>query len=296
MKTTGKKIAWRITALVLAGGMMAVAPAGAQAPFATPQSAANTLIEAIATHDSEAVSRLLGKDYRKVLPIGEVDPDDVTTFLQKASQVRNVKVDGNSALLSVGNDPWTLPIPIVQGKDGQWRFDTAGGRTMMLEKRIGANERAAIQASLAYVDAQREYAQADRNGDGVLEYAQKFLSTPGKRDGLIWSSSLGDESPLGEGFVPKKPGEGYHGYRFRILTAQGPQAKGGARSFMIGNRMTAGFALIAWPVKYGETGVMTFITGSDGSVYQRDLGRGTVEAVAAIKAFNPGPGWERTKP
>jgi hypothetical protein len=296
MKTTGKKIAWRITALVLAGGMMAVAPAGAQAPFATPQSAANTLIEAIATHDSEAVSRLLGKDYRKVLPIGEVDPDDVTTFLQKASQVRNVKVDGNSALLSVGNDPWTLPIPIVQGKDGQWRFDTAGGRTMMLEKRIGANERAAIQASLAYVDAQREYAQADRNGDGVLEYAQRFLSTPGKRDGLIWSSSLGDESPLGEGFVPKKPGEGYHGYRFRILTAQGPQAKGGARSFMIGNRMTAGFALIAWPVKYGETGVMTFITGSDGSVYQRDLGRGTVEAAAAIKAFNPGPGWERTKP
>lgn len=296
MKTTGKKIAWRITALVLAGGMMAVAPAGAQAPFATPQSAANTLIEAIATHDSEAVSRLLGKDYRKVLPIGEVDPDDVTTFLQKASQVRNVKVDGTSALLSVGNDPWTLPIPIVQGKDGQWRFDTAGGRTMMLEKRIGANERAAIQASLAYVDAQREYAQADRNGDGVLEYAQKFLSTPGKRDGLIWSSSLGDESPLGEGFVPKKPGEGYHGYRFRILTAQGPQAKGGARSFMIGKRMTAGFALIAWPVKYGETGVMTFITGSDGSVYQRDLGRGTVEAAAAIKAFNPGPGWELTKP
>ena len=296
MKRTKTMFPHAVAAAALTVALGAAAPAGAQVPFATPQSAANTMIDAIATHDSEAISRLLGKDYRKVLPIGEVDPDDVTTFLQKASQVRNVKVDGTSALLSVGKDPWTLPIPIVQGKDGQWRFDTAGGRTMMLEKRIGANERAAIQASLAFVDAQREYAQADRNGDGVLEYAQKFLSTPGKRDGLIWSSSLGDESPLGEGFAPKKPGEGYHGYRFRILTAQGPQAKGGARSFMIGNRMTAGFALIAWPVKYGETGVMTFITGSDGSVYQRDLGRGTVEAAAAIKAFNPGPGWERTKP
>lgn len=296
MTSTKTKFPRAATGALFAVALGAASAAGAQAPFATPQSAANSLIDAIATHDSEAISRLLGKDYRKLLPIGEVDPDDVTTFLQKSSQVRNVKVDGTSALLSVGRDPWTLPIPIVQGKDGQWRFDTVGGRAMLLEKRIGANERAAIQASLAYVDAQREYAQVDRNGDGVLEYAQKLLSTPGKRDGLIWSTSLGDESPLGEAFVPKKPGEGYHGYRFRILTAQGPQAKGGARSFMIGNRMTAGFALIAWPVKYGETGVMSFITGSDGTVYERDLGPGTLQTAAAVKAFNPDAGWKPTKP
>jgi hypothetical protein len=284
------------TAAVLAVALGVAAPAGAQAPFATPQSAANTLIEAIATHDAEAISRLLGKDYRKLLPINEVDPDDTTTFLQKSSQVRSVKVDGGSALLSVGKDPWTLPIPIVEGKDGQWRFDTAGGRALLLKQRIGANERAAIQASLAYVDAQREYAQADRNSDGVLEYAQKLLSTPGKREGLIWSAALGDESPLGEAFVPKKPGEGYHGYHFRILTAQGPQAKGGARSFLIGSRMTSGFALIAWPVKYGETGVMSFITSSEGTVYERDLGPGTPQAVAAIKTFNPDAGWKPVQP
>ena len=294
MKTT--KMNFTAAALAFAAAIGAAAPARAQAPFATPQSAANTLIEAIATHDSEAVSRLLGRDYAKVLPIGEVDPDDVTTFLQKSSQVRNVKVDGSRALLSVGTDPWTLPIPIVQGKDGQWRFDAAGGRLLMLEKRIGANERAAIQASLAYLDAQREYAQVDRNGDGVLEYAQKLVSTPGKRDGLIWSTSLGDESPLGEGFVPKKPGEGYHGYGFRILTGQGPAAKGGTRSFIIGNRMTAGFALIAWPMKHGETGVMSFIVSSDGTVYERDLGPGTAKAAAGIKTFNPDAGWKPVQP
>lgn len=296
MKTMNKTLTRGAAALALIGGLLAAAPAGAQAPFATPQSAANTLIEAIATHDSDAVSRLLGKDYRKLLPINEVDPDDRTTFLYKSSQVRNIKVDGDTALLSVGTDPWTLPIPIVKGKDGQWRFDPAGGRQMLLEKRIGANERAAILASLAYVDAQREYAQVDRNGDGILEYAQKLLSTPGKRDGLIWSSKLGSESPLGEGFQPRKPGEGYHGYRFRILTAQGPAAKGGARSYLIGKHMTAGFALIAWPVKYGESGVMTFMVNGDGKVFQRDLGPGTSQVVARINSFNPGEGWTPTQP
>jgi hypothetical protein len=196
----------------------------------------------------------------------------------------------------VGTDPWTLPIPIVQGTDGQWRFDPVGAREMMAAKRIGANERAAIQASLAYVDAQREYALADRDGDGVLEYAQKLISTPGKRDGLIWSQALGDDSPLGEGFLPKKPGDGYHGYHFRILTAQGPAAKGGARSYLIGKDMTAGYALIAWPVKYGETGVMSFIVSSDGVVYERDLGRGTAQAVAVTKVFNPEAGWAPARP
>jgi hypothetical protein len=268
----------------------------AQTPFATPQSAANAMIEAIATHDGDAVSRLLGADWKRLVPVGEIDPDDVTTFLYKSSQVRNVRADGSRALLTVGTDPWTLPIPIVQGKDGQWRFDPAGGREMMAAKRIGANERAAIQASLAYVDAQREYALADRDGAGVLEYAQRLISSPGKRDGLIWSPALGDDSPLGEGFLPKKPGDGYHGYNFRILTAQGPAAKGGARSYLIGRDMTAGYALIAWPVKYGETGVMSFIVSSDGVVFERDLGPGTAQAAAAVKAFNPDAGWTPVKP
>lgn len=296
MKTAMNNFARGVAAATLVATLTAATAALAQAPFATPQSAASALIEAIATHDRDAVERLLGKDYRKLLPVGEIDPDDVTAFLYKSSQARNVKVDGKRALLSVGTDPWTLPIPIAQGADGQWRFDAAGGRDLLAAKRIGANELAAIQASLAYVDAQREYALADRNGNGVLEYAQKLASTPGKRDGLIWSSKLGDESPLGEGFLPKKPGEGYHGYRFRILTAQGPAAKGGARSYLIGDRMVSGFALIAWPVKYGETGIMTFIVNGDGAVFERDLGPGTAQAAAAIKAFNPEPGWKPATP
>jgi len=296
MKTINKTLPRAGAALALVAALGAGQAAFAQAPFATPQSAANTLIEAIATHDGDAVSRLLGKDWKRFVPIGDIDPDDVTTFLYKSSQVRNIRVDGNRALLTVGTDPWTLPIPIVQGTDGQWRFDPVGAREMMAAKRIGANERAAIQASLAYVDAQREYALADRDGDGVLEYAQKLISTPGKRDGLIWSQALGDDSPLGEGFLPKKPGDGYHGYHFRILTAQGPAAKGGARSYLIGKDMTAGYALIAWPVKYGETGVMSFIVSSDGVVYERDLGRGTAQAVAVTKVFNPEAGWAPAGP
>jgi len=296
MKTINKTLPRACATLALVAAFGAGPAAFAQAPFATPQSAANTLIEAIATHDADAVSRLLGKDWKRFVPVGDIDPDDVTTFLYKSSQVRDVRVDGSRALLTVGTDPWTLPIPIVQGTDGQWRFDPVGGREMMAAKRIGANERAAIQASLAYVDAQREYALADRDGDGVLEYAQKLVSSPGKRDGLIWSRTLGDDSPLGEGFLPKKPGDGYHGYHFRILTAQGPAAKGGARNFIIGRDMTAGYALIAWPVKYGETGVMTFIVNSDGVVFERDLGRGTAQAAAAVKTFNPEPGWVPVKP
>jgi hypothetical protein len=196
----------------------------------------------------------------------------------------------------VGTDPWTLPIPIVQSKDGQWRFDPVAARDEMAVRRIGANERSAIQAVLAYVDAQREYALVDRNGNGALEYAQKLISSPGKRDGLIWPLSLGDDSPLGEDFLPKQPGAGYHGYHYRILTGQGAQAKGGARSYLIGKRLVNGFALVAWPVKYGSTGVMSFIVNQDGQVYERNLGPQTEKAVAAITLFNPDQSWKATQP
>ncbi|WP_310387899.1 DUF2950 family protein, partial [Roseateles sp.] len=189
-------------------------------------------------------------------------------------------------------DPWALPIPLLQGKDGQWRFDPAGGKLNVLERRIGANEHATIQALLASVDAQREYAQVDRNGDGVLEYAQRISSTAGQRDGLIWPTSLGDESPLGEAFLPKKAGEAYHGYRFKLLSAQGDAAKGGARNYLIGKRMETGFAMLAWPLKYGETGVMSFMVNQDGQVFEADLGPNSAKVAASITSFNPGPGWQ----
>jgi hypothetical protein len=270
--------------------------AHAQTPFAKPEAAADALINAIATNDAGALPGLLGKDWQKLVRIDTVDTDDVYLFLEKASQSRKVDVKGTRADLSVGTDPWTLPIPITQGKDGQWRFDTVLAQDVLAERRIGANERAAMQAALAYVDAQREYALADRNGDGVLEYAQRLLSSPGQRDGLIWSASLGDDSPLGAAYVPAKPGQSYHGYNYRILTAQGPKAAGGARNYLIGKRMTAGFALIAWPEKYGDTGVMSFIVNNDGKVFERNLGPRTPQVAAGIQQFNPDDTWKPVKP
>lgn len=283
--------------LALAAAALGATPiAKAQAPFATPEAAANALIDAIAISDEAAMPRLLGKDWRQLRPLDGIDPDDRYFFLEKASQSRSVKVKDGRGELAVGNDPWTLPVPLVQGKDGQWRFDPVGARAAIAERRIGANERAAMKAALAYIDAQREYALVDRDGDGVLEYARKLISSPGKRDGLIWSTSLGDESPLGEDYLPRKPGVGYHGYNYRILTAQGTKAKGGARSYLIGKRMTAGFALLAWPVQYGVTGVMSFIVNSDGAVYERDLGPQTAAAAGPIQLFNPDDGWKPAKP
>jgi len=283
-------------ALVLAAALGMPAHAQAQAAYPKAEQAADALVNAVATNDEAALSVVLGKGWLKLMGLKEVNREDRTAFLEKASQSRALTVNDGRANLTVGTDPWTLPIPIAQGKDGQWRFDTVAGKAQILERQIGANELAAIQAAMAYVDAQREYAQADRNGNGVLEYAQKLVSSPGKRDGLIWSASLGDESPLGEGFLPAKPGQGYHGYRFRILTGQGPKAPGGARSFLIGGRMVAGFALLAWPVEYGKTGVMTFMVDSKGNVVERDLGPQTAKAVESVKLFNPDEGWKPATP
>ena len=283
-------------ALVLAAALIWPLQVRAQAAYATADQAAAALLTATATNDADALSRVLGKGWRKLLSLEDTTADDRYAFLEKAAQKRDVQVKDDGARLVVGTDPWTLPVPIVQGKDGQWRFDPVAAEDEMAVLALGANERAAMMASQAYVDAQREYALVDRNGDGVYEYAQKLVSSPGRRDGLIWSESLGDRSPLGEAFLPAKPGEGYHGYRYRILKGQGDKAPGGTRSYLIGPRMTAGFALVAWPVKYGVTGVMSFLVGSNGAVYEKDLGPQTARAVESIKLFNPGDGWKPTKP
>ena len=281
---------------LLAAGLALPGLAQAQAAFATPEKAADALIEATATNDPAALSNVLGKGWREMISLEEPNIQNRYAFLEKSSQARTIEQKDGRAHLVVGSDPWTLPIPIVQDRQGQWRFDTVLGREEIATRRIGANERAAMQVMLAYVDAQIEYAQADRNGDGAPEYAQKLISSPGKRDGLIWSRSLGDESPLGEAFLPAKPGQGYHGYRARILTAQGPKAPGGARSYLIGPRMVSGYALVAWPVKYGVTGVTSFIVNQSGIVYERDLGPDTDNAVRAIKTFNPDEGWKPARP
>jgi hypothetical protein len=270
-------------------------PCLAQEHFTAPETAAETLIKAVSDRDQAEMAKVLGKDWHALLPTEGVSEADRQAFLDRAAEARSIVKKEGGTWLQVGKDEWVLPIPLAQAKDGKWYFDPKGGREAILEHRIGLNELSVMQAMLAYLDAQREYATQDRNGDGVLEYAQKLVSTPGTRDGLIWPESMGDESPLGEAFVPP-PGAGYHGYRFRILTAQGPHAKGGASNNMIGKHLATGFGLLAWPVKYGDTGVMTFIVNQEGQIYQQDFGPGTTKSAEAIKRYDPGPGWEKTQP
>jgi hypothetical protein len=290
---------WRRAAAALAVGVVLAAggaPAAAQQAFASPEAAAAALVDAIATSDADALRRVLGSDWRRVVTDPGVDRDDVYQFLGAWSRSNRVVRDGaDRAHLEVGSG-WTLPVPIVQ-RAGAWRFDTRAGADEMRTRRIGRNELSAMQAALAYGDAQRDYARADRNGDGVLEYAQRIVSTPGRRDGLYWAALPGEpESPLGPRFGDDRPGDEYLGYRFRPLTAQGPDAPGGAYDYRIRGRQTAGFALVAWPARYGDTGVMTFMVSHDGQLYEKNLGPGTDAIARSMTRFNPDPSWRKVMP
>jgi opacity protein-like surface antigen len=276
-------------AAALVAAALSPATAAAQTPFPSAEAAGNALIEAIATNDSDAKRAILGADYQRFIPPESVDADDRTAFLFASSKGRRIIADGPElAHLSVGAEGWTLPIPIKKTAQG-WRFDVKAGVEEMRIRRIGRNELAAMQALLAFYDAQKEYASADRNGDGLVEYAQRFRSTAGKRDGLIWTND--PASPLGPLYGDETKDGVYHGYRFRILKAQGPDARGGARDFVVKGRMTQGFAAVAWPAKWNDSGVMTFIVSHDGNVYQKNLGAGTDAAARAMTRFNPDQSW-----
>jgi hypothetical protein len=293
------EVGWVRGAVVLAAAatLSVAVPARAQQAFASPDAAATALVNALATSDGDALRQVLGADWKRFIPTADLDQDDVYAFLgAHAKQNRIVRDAAGKARLAVGPKDWILPIPIVQN-GGNWRFDTRAAADEMRTRRIGGNELAAIQAALAYYDAQKAYASADRNGDGVLEYAQRIVSTPGRRDGLYWAALPGEaESPLGPLFGDDRPGDGYHGYRFRILDAQGPAARGGAYDYRIKGRMTAGFALVAWPVRYGDTGVMSFMVNHDGRVVEKDLGPGTDAAARAMRRFDPDKSWQPVAP
>jgi hypothetical protein len=292
MDMTNIKQILNITAVV---AMLALAPSAlAQNAYPTAEAAANALVDGIARNDGDAVKAAVGADYRKYIPVGSVEPEDVTNFLAAWASAHTIVSAGpDKAFLGVGKNGWTLPIPIVKTTDG-WRFDTKAAPDEMRARRIGRNELAAIQVALAYTDAQEEYRARDWNGDGVLEYAKRPLSSPGKRDGLYWASLPGEpESPLGAEFADAKAGQPYHGYLYKILTAQGKDAPGGARSYLKNGRMTEGYALIAWPAKYADTGVMTFIVNQDGIVYQKNLGPNTDAAARAIGSYNPDASWSK---
>jgi len=280
-----------------AAGMLALTPmASAQTAYATPDAAANALVDGIARHDGDAVKAVIGPDYRTYIPAASIDPDDVTNFLAAwADAHRIVSAGDDKAFLGVGKYGWTLPIPIVKTSAG-WRFDTKAAPEEMRARRIGRNELAAIQVALAYGDAQQEYHARDWNGNGVLEYATRALSSPGKHDGLYWASLPDEpESPLGPEFADAKLGQPYHGYLYKILTAQGKDAPGGARSYIKNGHMTEGYALIAWPAHYDDTGVMTFIVNQDGIVYQKNLGAKTDALARAVTAYNPDASWTKAE-
>jgi hypothetical protein len=282
---------------VLLACVLASSQAHAQKSFATPDAAAETLVKAMRGKDSRLLEVVLGKEWKRFVPTDELGRDDITAFLAAWDKQHRIDHEGGeTALLTVGEEPgFTLPIPITRNKQSQWSFDVVGGSERLRVARVGRNELSAIQTVLAYYDAQREYAAKDRSGEGVREYARKLVSSPGARDGLYWPSPLDvDESPLGPLIAQQPPkGPGYWGYHYKILTRQGPSAPGGAYDYVIGGRMRAGFALVAWPVRYGDTGVMSFMINHAGVVYEKDLGPNTDAVARGMTRFDPDDSWRK---
>ena len=266
--------------------------------FPTPEAAMEAFGAAIIDNDDAAKTALLGAGYQSLIP--PIGTEVRYRFLEGWSKSHRIEMEGDAnARIAVGDKGWTLPIPLVKSPAG-WRFDMKAGVAEMALREIGRNELAAIKVAQAYGDAQMEYAGKDRNGDGVLEYARKITSSPGKMDGLYWPAGNGaEESPLGLRLAraaaeqgKKQPGS-YHGYRYRILTAQGAAAPGGARDYIVDGRMTGGFGLILWPASYGQSGIMSFMINQDGQVYEKNLGPDTAARAARLTTFNPDASWRK---
>jgi hypothetical protein len=293
-----------ISALALA------VPLGASAAeeqtFAGPQEAVNALVSAATRHDTNALHSIFGPELHELVSPDAVQAADAfKTFVQRLSEKTRLLTNSDSSVaLEIGADAWPFPIPLVQ-QGGQWHFDTDAGKDEILARRIGRDELGAISVCNAYVEAQREYASRDRMGDGVLAYAQLLHSTPDHHDGLFWPAKPGEElSPLGP-LVAQAHSEGYHhtasmlneeqapyhGYYFKILTRQGRHAPGGKYSYIINGRMIAGFALIAWPAEWKNTGIMTFIVNQQGKIYQKNLGPKTAKTAAGMTRYEPDDSW-----
>ena len=297
LQRTSLRMAWpQIGAgLLLVAALAIAAPAAAQRSFPTPEAAVDALVDGLARNDDGEVRVVLGPDYRRLIPLDMASGEDVTDFLAAWSKGHRVDRNGAKATL-VLSDGWSLPIPIVRSGEG-WAFDVRAGAEEMRIRRIGRNELAAIKSMYAYFDAQREYAQQDRNGDGILEYARLFVSSPGKHDGLYWATPDGEPpSPAGPLFDTRDIKDGYYGYRFKILEAQGPAASGGARSYLSRGHLANGFALVAWPARYGDTGVMSFLINHDGVVYQKNLGAASASIASAMTRFDPDATWTPLPP
>jgi Protein of unknown function (DUF2950) len=284
--------------ILLMGGLAAV-PGGKG--FSSADAAAQALVKAALAHDVNGLIVILGPSSKDILSTSDPVADRkirrqfVARAAQKMTVVPSHGRPGERTLL-VGNDDWPLPIPIVE-RNGKWYFDMARGRQEILSRRIGSNELDAIEVSRGYVEAQNEYAEKNRTAQGVPYYAQKIVSSPGRRDGLYWEGGPGaDQSPIGA-IIARAFAEGYqrgqpfHGYYFKVLTGQGPHAPGGEKSYLDNGAMTRGYALIAWPANYGTTGIMTFFVNNTGIVYQKDLGHDTQSTAVRYSAYDPDSTW-----
>ena len=297
--TIGALALCAITAPVLAGTT-------AQRSFASPEAGINALVEAVKSNDQKLLRAILGPHSRKLVSSGDevADTQRREAFVTEYNEANRIVVDNDArATLVIGDDEWPMPIPLVKS-GSRWRFDSTQGEKEILVRRIGANELAAIQVCLAIVDAEHEYAAQVRAGDGVLQYAARFVSTPGNRDGLYWEAQANEQpSPLGP-LLAAAANEGYpnsesralapyHGYYYKLLTSQGADAPGGAYDYFVRGKLIGGFAILAYPARYGASGIMSFMVNYEGAVYEKNLGRNSAAVAAGLSSFNPDSTWTR---
>jgi Protein of unknown function (DUF2950) len=298
----GTRYSYCLAVAALASLCLLPPPAQAQQSFGNPDEAATALAVAVKSGNKQDILKVLGADGEDIVSSGDdvADAAARNKFVSAYDAKHSVKVDGKRASLIVGADDFPFPIPLVRTKAG-WEFDTDEGRREILYRRIGRNELDTIESSLAFVDAENDYADKDR-GEGAGVYAQRIVSSPGKKDGLYWPSDTND-SPLGqlaaeasaEGYKAGDEPQPYHGYYYRILTKQGSSAPGGALSYIVNGKMIGGFALIAYPADYGNSGVMTFMVSHAGNVYQKDLGEDTEARAKSITSFDPDKTWTKVE-
>lgn len=297
---------------LLASAIVVAQPA--QTTFDTPQAAVSVLIAAAKSGSPDDMAAVLGEDMRDQFQPGDpklsnLDRAEFVAAAQAGTKIENDTAEPGRMIVYFGPNEWPFPAPLVKEGD-RWRFDGKAGREEILDRRIGHNEMHAVETCLGVVDAEIEYARTDHDGDGVLEFAKRLISSPGKHDGLYWPDDAAGQSPFGpaisasDRLVAPAPDEGvatprprYHfGYRFRVLTAQGSNAVGGAHNFLVDGHLLGGFGLIAWPRDYGTTGVQTFMVNQLGVVYAKDLGPDTAKLAPAITAFDPDASWKKLDP
>jgi len=298
------RLAWLVAAgLVVGATLLTAAPKDPQRTFATPQEAVQATIDAAEHNDTAALLQLFGPDGKDIVESGDPaeDKDLRAEFARSAHEKLQMNYDRltpDRVTFTVGEQEWPFPVPVIR-RDGKWQLDSAAGRLEILARRIGRNELNAMEVCRGYAEAQLEYAAAARDGDRVLKYAQKIAATAGKQDGL-YTGGAGDslvsqafaEAAANPPTAGKKP-EPYHGYYFRVLKSQGPDAAGGAFDYVVKGKMIGGFALVAWPAEYGVSGIRTLLINHEGVVYEKDLGAGTAIEARQMTRFNPDKSWER---